>query len=130
MQAAHLGVQIFETSRQPGELALALIGARRHVDRCGQRRFELLKAASIAAGLGQIVQTALGVLDLIARREVDRGVERHVDHILADLDELTPDREVVNGAPIIDGVDDRGRFGGQAGEILRECQPGDVHIGR
>ena len=32
LQAAHLGVEILEPGREAGELAVALVGVRRHVD--------------------------------------------------------------------------------------------------
>ena len=76
----------------PGQLAVALVGARRHVDRGGQRLREALEAGAVAAGFGQFVEPALGVLDLLARREVDRRVERDVDHVLADADQLAAQR--------------------------------------
>ena len=34
------------------------------------------KPAVVAAGLGEFVEPALGVLDLLARREIDRRVDR------------------------------------------------------
>ena len=67
-----------------GQLAVALIGVRRHVDGGGERLREALEAAVVAAGLGQFVKLALGILDLVARREIDRRVEGDVDHVLAD----------------------------------------------
>ena len=121
LQAAHLAVEILEAGREARELAVALIGARRHVDRGGERGLEFLEAAVVAAGLGELVEPALGVLDLLARREIDRRVEGDIDHVLADLDQLAPDREVVDRAAVVHRVDDGGRFGGEAGEILRDA---------
>ena len=111
---------------RPGELAVALIGARRHVDRGGERRLEFLEAAAVASGLGELVEPPLGVLDLVARREIDRRVEGDIDHVLADLDQVAPDREVVDRAPVVHGIDDGRRLGGEPGEILAQRQPGDV----
>ena len=65
-----------QPGREAGQFAVALIGARRHVDGGGQRLRELLEAAVVAAGLGELVEPALGVLDLVARREIDRRVDR------------------------------------------------------
>ncbi len=53
------------------------------VSACG----EALEAAVVAARLGELVELALGVLDLVARREVDRRVVGDVDHVLADDDQ-------------------------------------------
>jgi len=64
---------------KPGQLAVALIGARRHVDRGGERSREALEAAVVAAGLGQFVEPPFRVLDLLARRKVDRRVIGDVD---------------------------------------------------
>ncbi len=130
LQPAQLAVEVPEPGGQSGEPALALIGARGHVDGGGEGGFEPLEPAAIASGLRQLVEATLGVLDLVARREIDRRVEGDIDHVLADPDQLAPDREVVDRAAVVQRVDDGGRFGGEAGEILRGCQPGDVDIGR
>ena len=130
MQPTHFAVEILETGREPGELAFTLVGTRGHVDGRCQCGLELLKSSAIAPGFCQIVQAALGVLNLIARREIDRRVEGDVDHVLADLNQVAPDREIIDRATIIDRIDDGGRFGGKASEILRQRQPGDVDISR
>ena len=69
LQAAHHAVEVGEAGREAGQLAVALIGARRHVDGGGQRGREALEAAVVAAGLGELVEPPLGVLDLVARRK-------------------------------------------------------------
>ena len=76
LQAAHLGVEIVQAGGEAGQLAVALIGVRGHVDGGGERLREALEAAVVAAGLGELVEPALGVLDLLARREIDRRVDR------------------------------------------------------
>ena len=119
-----------EAGREAGQLAVALVGARRHVDGCGQRGREALEAAVVAAGLGELVEPPLGVLDLLARRKIDRRVVGDVDHVLADDDQRAPDREIVDGAAVVLGVDDGRRFGGEPREILACVQAGDVEIGR
>ena len=130
LQAAHLGVEVFQAGGEAGQLAVALIGAGGHVDRGGERLGEALEARAEAAGLGDLVELALGVLDLLARREIDRRVERHVDHVLADADEVAPHREVADGAAVVGGVDDGRRFGREAGEVLAGVEPADVDVGR
>ncbi len=59
-----LRVEILEAGGQAGQLAVALIGVRRHLDRGGRAPLELLEAAAVAAGLGELVEAPLGVLDL------------------------------------------------------------------
>ena len=129
LQAAHLGIEILELGRQTRQLAVALIGVGRHLERGGQRGLESLEAAAVAADLGELVQAPLGVLDLLARREIDRRIERHVDHVLADADEVAPDREIVDGAAVIGGIDDGRRLGGEAGQILGDRQARNVDVG-
>ena len=88
-----------------------------------------LEAAVVAAGLGQFVQPALGVLDLVARREIDRRVEGDVDHVLADDDQRAADRQVVDGVAVVLGIDDGGRFGGEPREILAHRHAADIDVG-
>ena len=42
---------------------------------------------------------------------------------------VAADREVVDRAAVVLGVDDGGRFGGEAREILAGVQPADVEVG-
>jgi hypothetical protein len=44
MPPAHSAVEVGQAGRQPGQAAVALISARRHVHRRGQRLGETLKA--------------------------------------------------------------------------------------
>ena len=68
LQPAHLAVEVVQAGGEARQLAVALIGARRHVDGGGERLREALEAAVVAAGLGELVEPPLGVLDLLARR--------------------------------------------------------------
>ena len=95
-----------------------------------QRLREALEAAVVAAGFGQFVQLALGVLDLRARRKIHRRVEGDIDHVLADPDQVAAQRQFIDRAPVILGVDDGGRFGGEAGEVLADRHAADVGLGR
>ena len=129
LQPAHFGIEVLQPRRDPGELAVALEGAGRHVDRGGERLREALEARTIAIGFGEFVEPALGVLDLLARREIDRSVERDVDHVLADPDQVAAQGEVGNGAAVVRCVDDRRRLGREAGEILADVEAADVDVG-
>ena len=106
-------------------MPVALVGGARHVDGVGQRRLEIREAALEAAALGELEQPPLGVLDLLTRRHVDRRVIGDVDHVLADQDQRAAEREIVDRATIIGGVDDRRRLGREAGEILRAGEVAD-----
>ncbi len=52
--------------------------------------------------LGDFVEPAFGVLDLLARREIHRRVEGDVDHVLADADQGAAHGEVGDRARIVD----------------------------
>src|SRR5580698_8892696 len=67
---------------------------------------------------------------MAGRRCVNRRIVSRVDHILADDDEVATDRQVVDGAAVILGVDNCSRLGGKARKILIEREPGDVKIRR
>ncbi len=84
---------------------------------------------AVAADLGEFVQAALGVLDLVARGEIDRRFEGDIDHILADIDQFAPGREVVDRASVIHRIDDGRCFGCETGKVLGKRQPGDVDLG-
>jgi len=87
-----------------------------------------LEATAIASGLGELVEPTLGIFDLLAWGKVDRRIVRHIDHLLADANELAPDREVIDRATVINGVYDGGGLGRQPSQILPELQSGDVEI--
>ena len=91
---------------------------------------EALEAAFVAAGFGEFVELAFGVLDLRARGKVHRRVEGDVDHVLADPDQVAAQRHVVDRAAVILRVDDRGGFGRDAGEVLANRHAADVGVGR
>lgn len=129
LQAAHLGVEVAQARRDARQLSVALERLRREVDRDRQRLREFLEAAVIAAGFGELVQAALGVLDLRPRREVDRGVVGDIDHVLADADQVAAQRQIVDGAAVILGVDDGGRFRREPRQILPDGHAADVSVG-
>ena len=90
---------------------------------------EGLEARAVFAGLGKLVELLLGLLDLHRGRRVDRRIEGGVDHLLADLDQLAADGEVVDGAAVILGIDDGGGVGREAPEILRDGELADRRVG-
>src|SRR5262249_61192556 len=87
------------------------------------------KSASVTSDLHHLGEATLVIFDLIARREIDGRVEGNIDHVFADVDELAPDREIVDGTPVVHRVDDGCRFRGKASEILSQRQSGDVDFG-
>ena len=89
-------------------------GGVRHVDGGLDGIGEALEATIVTAGLGELEEPALGVLDLVGRAHVDRRVIGDVDHVLADRDQRAARREVVNGAAVVGGVDDVDGFRGKA----------------
>ena len=128
LQAAHVAVEIDEAGGDAAQIAVALIRPGGHVDRGLQRVREALEAAVVASALGDLVEAALGLLDLFARARIDRRVIGDIDRVLADQDEFAPDRQVIDGAAVIIGVDDGGGLGGEAREILRHGGAADVVI--
>ena len=129
LQAAHLGVEIAQAGGDAGQFSVALIGVGRHVERGLHRLREALEAAVVAAGLGQFVELAFGILDLRARRKIHRRVEGDVDHVLADPDQIAAQRHVVDRPAVILRVDDGGGFGRDAGEVLADRHAADIGLG-
>ena len=101
--------------------AVALIGFAGHLDGFGERVVEGLEAAIVAALLGEVEERLFGFLDLLGRGHVDVGVIGRRRHLLADLDQRAADGEVVDRLAVIGGVDDGGRLGGEAREVLRHA---------
>ena len=66
LQAAHHAVEVVDAGRDAGELAVALEGFGGHVDGAAQGVGEALEAALVAARFGELVEPALGLLDLLA----------------------------------------------------------------
>ena len=118
LQPSHLAVEVLEPGRDPRQLAVALVGGRRHVDGDREGVGEALEAAVVLAGLGELVEPPLRFLDLVARRKIDDRVVGDVDQVLADGDQVPPDREIVDRAAVIVGVDDGRRLGDEPGEVL------------
>ncbi len=125
-----MAVEVFEAGRNSGQLAIALIRVCRHVD-CGRQRLrKALEAAVVFSGFGDFVEFAFGVLDLRRGCKVYRRVIGDVDHVLADDDQVAADGEVIDGTPVVLGIDDRCRLGSEPCQILTGIEPGDVEICR
>jgi hypothetical protein len=130
LQAAHQVVEIGKAGRDARESALALVGLAREIDRVLQRLGETHEAAVVAADFGDFVEAPLGVVDLVLRGELDRGVIGDVDHVLADLDQVAAGGKIVDRAAVVFRVDDGGGFRRQPREVLRRVQPCDVGFRR
>ncbi len=110
-------------ARQP---ALALPGLEPPVYGAGQGFRKAVEAALVTPGFSDCVEFSLGFLDLRAGTGVHPRVIGDVDHILADMDQFAPHREIVDGAAVVGGVDDGGGLGGQTRQILRNGHPAEV----
>ena len=124
MQTPELLVEIGEAGRDPDNLAVALEGGLRHRDRAGQRDAEFLRAALRLAARRQFEKFRFGALDLLGRGIVEIVLERLVDDVLTDRDQLAPQIEIVDRAPVMLGVDDRHGRVDEMGEILRAADIG------
>ena len=98
LQAAHVAIEVFEASSDTRAFSIAFIRLRRHIDGGRQGIGKALKAALVAAGLGDRIEFSFGILDLFAWGGADRRVIGGVDDILADEDEIAAKSEIVNGA--------------------------------
>ena len=105
---------------------VALVGLGGHVDGDLERVGKALEAAVVAAGLGDLVEAPLGLLDLLARARIDRRVIGDVDDVLADRDQFAPHGEIIDAAAVVVGVDDGRRFGGEARKILRHADAAEI----
>ena len=128
LQTAHHAVEVAHARGDARQAAVALEGFRRHVHGGGESVGETLEAAVVTAGFGDRVQLALGLLDLLARTDIDRRVVGAVDDVLADQDQVAPRREVVDRATVILGVDDGRGLRRQAREILRHGDAAEVAV--
>ena len=78
--------------------------------------------------LRDFIKAALRILDLRARRHVDRRIIGDIDDLLADHNEIAANGEIVNRAAIVGGVDDGGGLGGEARQILRHCDAAEIVV--
>ena len=115
---AEQAVEIGEAGRRPGEAAVAIVGLLDHPDGAAERRDELLPAGVDPPLVGKLVEPVLGLFDLLRRRLVGRPVIGVVHHLFADGDQGAAQRQVVDGAPVVLGVDDRHGRARKPREIL------------
>ncbi len=111
-------------------MAVALVGGAGEVDGAGQRRVEGLETGAVLTFLRQIEELLLGFLDLGAGSLLHGGVIGDIDHVLANADQRTAQRQVVDRAAVVLGIDDGGRFRRQAGEISGKVDVADGEVGR
>ena len=78
-----------------------------------------LQAAFDVAGLGQVEELLLRRLDLAGGRQVEVVGMGGIDHLLADIDQLAAQMEIVDRAPVVLGIDDGDDGAGKPRQILR-----------
>ena len=118
VQPAQQAVEVVEAGGRAGERGVALVGVLDDLDGARQRRGELLAAGIDAAFLGELVEPVLGLLDLLGRRLLQGAVVGVVHHPLADADERAAQRQVLDGAAVVLGVDDGDGGAREAGQVL------------
>jgi len=117
VKAADLRVEAFEAGRQARQVAPAVQRTLGGLERVASRFREALGLAVRAAFLGDLVQLAFRLLDLLERRNLLAGVDRAFDHVAPDPDQCTEKRQVVDLLCEVLGRD-QGRPGpGQARQI-------------
>ena len=79
---------------------------------------EALEAAVVLAALGELVELALGLLDLVLRCGADRRFVGLVDHLFADIDKLATHCEIIDRAAIGFRIHNRCRFSREARELV------------
>ena len=124
MQSAEKIVEVLERRGDAGQPRLPLVRRLRRPHRVAQGDLELLRAAVPVPALRQAEQMLLGVLDLPRRGVVDVRVVGAVDDFLAEVDQLAADREIVDRAAVVPGIDDGDRGAGESGEVLRAADVG------
>ena len=117
VQAAEALVEVDEAGREAGEAALALVGRVRHLDRVDDGAAEGLEALVDLALLAELVERLLGLDDLVLGLAVELGARGLVGDVLAEQDQLAPDREVVDQLGVVAGGEERDRCAGEAHEV-------------
>ena len=130
LQPTHLGVEPREAGGNAGEMSVALVGVAGHLDGGRQGIVEGEEPLAVLVRLGKREQPRLGVLDLRLGREVDRGVEGIVDHVLADHDQLATRVEIVDGTAVVARVDDGRGIDGELAKIHGHGRGGVDRLGR
>ena len=95
-----------------------------HLDRRHQRALELLESAFDLPDAGQLEQLVLGGFDLSRSRLVEIRLVGVVDDVLAEIDQLPAQEQVVDRAAVMFGVDDVERIGRQLGQIAHAADLG------
>ena len=119
MQAAEQLVEIVEAGGESGQLGVALVGRLGGVDGGRDRGREGNEAALRFAGLGETEELLFRLLDLLGGGVVEARLVGGVDHVLADADQLPAQRQIVDVAAVVLGVDDGGGGAGEVAEVAR-----------
>lgn len=77
-----------------------------------------LEARAVFSRLCEFVELLFRILDLRRRLRVNGQIVGRIDHALADINEVPPDRQIVDRTAIVLGVDDRGGVGCEPSKIL------------
>ncbi len=117
MQAARFGVKIVQSGCQARDVPGAAECTLSALDGIGERPFECDKAGARTPLGCQLKQRVLGCFDLCRRGKLGFGAEGVIDHAFADIDKLTPQPSIVNGAPIFAGVDNSDHRGKKLRQI-------------
>ena len=122
MKAAHHAIEINQPAGESGQSAIAFVGARRHLDGIGCRVAERHEARAVLALVSKVVEARFSSFNLRFRRCIDGRIIGHIDQVLADDDKLAANSEIIDGAPVGLGVDDRRCRRGELAQILRDSQ--------
>ena len=118
MQASHELVELREASGDANNAPIPLEGVGCLIDSGEESVLERPEAALGPAGGGEIEEPLLRGLDLIYGIVLEVMGEGLVDHVLAERDQLAPQVEIVDGAAVILGIDDRDHRAGEPCKVL------------
>ena len=90
MQAAEQAVQVLESAGDAGHMAVALQRRLGHADCFDDGGLEGFQAAFRHPSFGQVVKALLRRLDLVVCADVEIGLERVIDDVLAERNQLPP----------------------------------------
>ncbi len=122
MQAADLGIEVDQAGGKARQPAVAVVRLGRHGDGAVQGVGEGDETLGDPAGLGQGEELLLGLLDLVARRDVRIALGGEGGDVAADADQVAPQRQVIDGAGVVGGVGRGRRAVHQVGQVADAAQ--------